>query len=116
MAKRGKMFEQSRNVLHEAICLVLNHKGDNAAALILKTNKIEKVPEATESIISSLVNLDGKKRLDALRVTKKHYGKKTLAKTWRNDIAKLIHPDVCAHPLANQAMNQLNNLYESMIK
>ena len=62
-----------------------------------------------------LVELDGKDRLDKLKVDRKFYSNKKSAKAWRDKIAKEIHPDKCSIPQAKEAIAKLNQLYEGMI-
>jgi len=69
-----------------------------------------------ERYIFILLELDGKQRLDKLGVNKMHYSKKDIANEWRNKISKIIHPDICMHPQASNAMAELNKMYKEMIK
>lgn len=62
-----------------------------------------------------LVELDGKERMDKLKVTRKHYCNKKVAKEWRDSIAKEIHPDLCKIRDAEKAISKLNQLYAGMI-
>ena len=70
----------------------------------------------TEKLIFYLVELDGKTRLDKLGITLLHYTNKKIAKKWKNSVSKQIHPDVCNNPLASDAMNELINIYEEMVR
>lgn len=70
-------------------------------------------PEA--EIVYSIINLDGEQRLKALGVNKTHYKNSDKAKKWRNDLAKKVHPDKCAHPQAGKAMDEITALYENMV-
>jgi cell division protein FtsB len=70
-------------------------------------------PEA--EIVYSIINLDGEQRLKALGVNKTHYKNSDKAKKWRNDLAKKVHPDKCAHPHAGKAMDEITALYENMV-
>lgn len=69
-----------------------------------------------EKYIFFLIELDGKERLDKLGISRLHYSKKEVASKWRNNIAKVIHPDVCHHPNAERAMSELNDMYKEMIR
>ena len=62
-----------------------------------------------------LLELDGKDRLDKLQINRKFYSNKKLAKSWRDKIAKEIHPDICKLPGSKEAIAKLNQLYEGMI-
>ena len=65
--------------------------------------------------IYALVELDGEQRLKELGVNKSYYRDFNKAKKWRNEVAKIIHPDVCKHPKATLAINKLTELFENMV-
>jgi len=44
------------------------------------------------------------------------YSDKIAAKRWRDYIVKLIHPDRCKNEKAGEALVELNQLYEDMIR
>lgn len=69
-----------------------------------------------DRIIYALLRLDGEQRLRELGVNKSHTRDLEKAKSWRNKLAKLIHPDVCKHPESVEASTELTNLYEQMTK
>lgn len=77
---------------------------------------MERINSLADQYIHNLVKLDGMKRMEALKITKKHYQKKTIAVKWRNEIAKAIHPDICKNEAAEQAMAKLNELFSSMME
>lgn len=62
-----------------------------------------------------LTELDGESRMSKLGITASHFSNKKKAKTWRDQISKVIHPDVCKHVDASDAMAQLNDLYNQMV-
>ncbi|MEG1003048.1 hypothetical protein [Clostridium sp.] len=62
-----------------------------------------------------LLELDGKERGDKLKITRDCYFDKKVAKKWRDNIAKKLHPDKCSHKEAANAISKLNQLYEDMI-
>lgn len=62
-----------------------------------------------------LTELDGEQRLKKLGVSATHFSSKKAAKTWHNQISKVIHPDVCSHQKAAIAMAKLNDLYQQMV-
>lgn len=62
-----------------------------------------------------LTELDGESRLKKLGVSATHFSSKKAAKTWHNQISKVIHPDVCSHQKAAIAMAKLNDLYQQMV-
>lgn len=66
-------------------------------------------------VIFYLLQLDGEERAYRLNINKIHYGSETAAKRWRDDLMKIIHPDVCKHPLAGQAAAKVNQIYEGMV-
>ena len=72
------------------------------------------ISKASEYIFY-LVELDGKERMEKHKVTRKHYSNKKVAKEWRDNIAKEIHPDVCKIKDAEKAIAKLNQLYTGMI-
>ncbi|MDO4690572.1 MAG: hypothetical protein Q4A58_04685 [Fusobacterium sp.] len=61
-----------------------------------------------------LVELEGKKQLDFLGITYEHYCDKEIAEKWHKEMVKLIHPDICKHPKATEAMQTLEKLYKGM--
>jgi hypothetical protein len=64
--------------------------------------------------IYALVELDGAYRLKELGILKHHYFNKEKARRWRDQIAKVIHPDVCLHPQASAAFAKLDDLYQEI--
>jgi hypothetical protein len=71
--------------------------------------------EATR-IIYALVKLDGDQRLKELKIDKSYYRDSEKAKKWRNQIAKLIHPDRCDHPQSAVAANKLSEIFNNMVR
>lgn len=69
-----------------------------------------------EKYIYFLLELDGEARQRKLRINRMHYSNPQVAEKWRKTIAKIIHPDSCKHIKAEQAMAELNKLYQEMIK
>lgn len=67
-----------------------------------------------DRIIYALLKLDGEQRLKELGVDRSHTKDLQKAKKWRNDLAKIIHPDICNHPEAAEASGKLTKLYEQM--
>lgn len=68
-----------------------------------------------EKYIFFLLELEGEVRQRKLKINKMHYLNPQVAEKWRNAIAKIIHPDSCKHIKAEQAMAELNKLYQEMI-
>lgn len=52
--------------------------------------------------------------MNKLNITSKLFKDKKEAKSWRDKISKLIHPDVCPHAKSSEAMMKLNELYQQM--
>lgn len=69
-----------------------------------------------EKYLFYLLELEGEERLKKLGVNKMHYANKERANKWKNNIAKIIHPDNCHHVKAEEAMKVLDKLYEEMVK
>lgn len=109
-----KINLRSWQALYEAICDYQQAKKSKT----LKGKKVENSPyflsKETE-IIFYLMELDGEIRVKKLGLTKSHYNNKKKATKWRNDIAKLIHPDKCTHPMAAEATSKLNSIYKEMV-
>ena len=68
-----------------------------------------------DEYIFYLLELDGKVRADKLNITRGCYSSKKEAKAWRDNIAKVIHPDKCKDYRANDAYIKLNDIYEEML-
>ena len=68
----------------------------------------------SDKYIFYLVELDGEDRFNKLQLTDTQFRERKAAKKWRDNIAKVIHPDCCHHPKANEAMNELTMLYDMM--
>ena len=88
-------------------------------------NSPEEIDNSTEAslyfkseaarIIYALLKLDGEPRLRELGIDRSHYRDLGKAKKWRNEVAKLIHPDVCKHPQSTLATNKLTELFGNII-
>ena len=107
------------------ICRPLNQPGrvslyewlEDYRATALARNPVadEYFVSPSARVIFALVELDGQCRLDQLGVPRANFGDKGIAKRWRDDMARLIHPDRCPHAKAGAAMARLNELYEFMV-
>lgn len=62
-----------------------------------------------------LTELDGQLRMNKLNIKSTHFSDQRQAKSWRDKISKVIHPDLCHHQKASEAMAQLNDLYNQMV-
>lgn len=77
---------------------------------------VEYFKSKADKYIFALCELDGENREKMLEITREHYSQLKLAKSWRNNIVKLIHPDHCKSKNAKEAIAKLNQIYERMIK
>jgi hypothetical protein len=68
-----------------------------------------------DQFIYALVELSGELQLKALGLNKSHFRDSKKAKQLRNTIAHKIHPDICNHPKAKDAMNKLTKLFNEVI-
>lgn len=73
------------------------------------------VSRAAETIFA-LLHLYGDLQYRRLGIRVRHFGDRALAKRWRDDVARIIHPDRCAHPHAGRAMAEVNDLYQAMLE
>lgn len=71
------------------------------------------ISDATEYIFY-LVELDGEARTKKLNITSNLFKNQKAAKSWRDKISKTIHPDICHHVKASEAMTKVNELYQQM--
>ena len=67
-------------------------------------------------LIYNLVNLQGEAQQKALGITVDLYKSNAKAKAWRRKLSSIVHPDKCKHSDATSATEELNRLYEEMIK
>lgn len=67
-----------------------------------------------EEYIYYLTQTYGELRRKGLRYNHMHFVDPDAAKHWYWEIAKIIHPDNCKHPLAAEAMNGLRDVYDNM--
>lgn len=63
-----------------------------------------------------LTQLQGEARKSALKITKKMVIDKNAAKKWRDEINLIIHTDRSIHPLAKEAIQQLDEIYKDLIR
>lgn len=68
-----------------------------------------------DELIFYILEMDGKRRSDKLGITRKCFMDKSEARKWKNDILKIIHPDKLKHPMANEAVSEINQLYKEMV-
>ncbi|MGL5152370.1 MAG: hypothetical protein ACRC7N_17575 [Clostridium sp.] len=69
-----------------------------------------------DEVIFYMLELSGKKRNEKLGVKEEYYKDIELAKKWRKEILKKIHPDVCKNPNASKALIEFQQLYEGIIQ
>lgn len=67
-------------------------------------------------LLYKLVELEGVAQQNALRITVSLYKSKTQAKIWWRKLSLVVHPDRCNHRSATRATEELNRLYEEMLK
>lgn len=82
---------------------------------VFATSNSDYFIDRASEYIFYLTQLDGESRMNKLGITATHFSSKRKAKTWRDHISKVIHPDVCKHVHASDAMAQLNDLYNQMV-
>jgi len=78
--------------------------------------EIEYFKSEGDRIIYALVELNGTARQNALEVTLAQHSNKSAATEWRNNLAKVIHPDICPHRKAGEALVELAEMYEEMTR
>lgn len=93
----------------------LPHKIEEYQANISNENLMYFKSEA-DRIIYALLRLNGEQKLIELGINKSHTRDLEKAKSWRNKLAKIIHPDVCKHPESVEASTKLTQLYEQMTR
>ncbi|MEO0604275.1 MAG: hypothetical protein AAF211_22760 [Myxococcota bacterium] len=64
--------------------------------------------------IFGLLELDGDAQFRLLGISVRHFRDRTLARTWRDGLARLVHPDRCEHPDAARAMGEVSEIYQAM--
>lgn len=67
-------------------------------------------------LIFILLYVESEERAKLLGITEEMYESIELAKLWKTKIVKIIHPDRCKHPQANEAMSKVNSIYARMKK
>ncbi|ENX64592.1 J domain-containing protein [Acinetobacter sp. ANC 5659] len=67
-------------------------------------------------LIFALTQLDGEKRAEILGIKKEMYSSLRESKQWYRQLASKLHSDRCNHMLADEAISELNNIYERMKK
>lgn len=72
--------------------------------------------DEASKVIFALIYLDKQIRTQVLDIDQSLYESKEKAKKWRDNLAKIIHPDNCQHSRANDAMAKLNDFYRRMTK
>ena len=82
--------------------IIINHKDDYFYSEV-------------DRYIFALTELDGKNRQKILGISSLHYSNKEIAKKWKKDMAKKIHPDICNHPKSKEAWEKMDQIYNEMI-
>lgn len=84
--------------------------------LLPKTQEDMYFKDEVSKNIFYLVELNGKLQMDFLGVSYEFYTDERKANKWYKQMVKKIHPDICRHPKATEAMQSLENLYKGMIR
>ncbi|WNS82191.1 hypothetical protein RRU94_15705 [Domibacillus sp. DTU_2020_1001157_1_SI_ALB_TIR_016] len=119
---RARSWEELFLVIQKLRELALNEfsKSEISTELIVTKEETDSdlpyFKTKTDEIIYSLIELQGKQRQDKLKITKFCYNNPKYARKWRNNLAKLIHPDKTKHPRAEEAIKVLQELYEGMVE
>lgn len=79
------------------------------------TKTYEYFSSKSNEYIFYLTELDGEIMIKKLGITKSNFTNEKEAKKWRDTISKQIHPDICHHPKAEEAMSRLNKMYSNMV-
>ncbi len=106
-------FKQTLEKLNVISCQTVEVNIVNESSLVQSDR--EYFTNLANEYIFYLTQLDGELRMNKLGITSIHFSDKRKAKSWRDKISKTIHPDVCHHVHASEAMSQLNDLYNQMI-
>ena len=108
-----KSIEQFKDCI-DKFCPKQKHEAEQIEIVEQTTEATIYFNSKASEYIFYLIELDGDIRMKKLGITNVHFKNKRLAKKWREQISKAIHPDVCQHPYATQAMSKLNELYNQM--
>lgn len=115
---KGRSWKELLESVNKLQSLVENKSTD----IILEANAKQNLDTSSlyfqseaAQIIYALLELDGEKRLKELKISRSFYQDSSKAKKWRNDLARIIHPDKCKHPNAAFATNKLTELFENMV-
>ena len=68
-----------------------------------------------DELIFYILEMDGKRRSEKLGITRKCFVNQEEAKKWKNGILKCIHPDKTGHKHSNEAVAEINQLFEEMV-
>lgn len=115
-----KITSNSWSGLYDKICALrnfmssLNDKDEKKDHGNLEDN-IEYFKTEEDEIIFYLLEMEGKSRSEKLGITRGCFRDKEVAKLWRNNIYKKIHPDKTKNKNASKAAAKLNQLYKEMI-
>jgi hypothetical protein len=67
-------------------------------------------------LIFALTQMEGEKRAEILGIEKEMYSSLSKSKLWYRKLTSKLHPDRLKHPLADDAVAELNNIYARMKK
>jgi len=71
--------------------------------------------EAAKTIFYLLV-MSGEARTDYLGIDERLYEDASAARKWRDRLIKIVHPDNCDHPKAQEAVKEITRIYGRMTK
>lgn len=66
-------------------------------------------------VIFALLETETHTQNRQLGITRAHFRDRALARSWRDEVARLVHPDRCSHPHASRAMAEATKIYRFMV-
>lgn len=95
--------------LYNKICLFRNMIDSYS------NSNIDYFKSKEDELIFYILEMDGKRRSEKLGITRKCFLNKEEARKWKNNILKSIHPDKVSHKYSNEAVAEINQLFEEMV-
>lgn len=122
----GSSLEVINSLIEDITILLKSHANDEnqliedikiLKSLSVSSNQVNEDFFCSEDkkYIFYLTQLNGKERQKLLKATPLHYKRKDLAKEWKRNIIAFIHEDKSKHPLAKEACQELEKMYQEMI-
>ena len=85
--------------------------------LYLRNKNPDKLFVSEEAkLIFALTQMEGEKRAEILGIEKEMYSSLSKSKRWYRKLTSKLHSDRLKHPLADEAVAELNNIYARMKK